>query len=112
MLIVANLFVLAIGVLFSSLSTKIKQGLLVWHFSFSFWKKSLKIDEIESCVVVQNSLFHGLGIRMLGSGWLYNVSGLDAVQVNLKSGAIIRLGTDQPKFLCAALNNALEVGKA
>lgn len=110
-LIVTNLLLLAIGVLFSSLTIKIEQGLLVWHFSFLFWKKSIKMGEIESCVVVKNTIFHGLGIRMLGNGWLYNVSGLDAVQVNLKSGAIIRLGTDQPTFLCAALNNALEVDK-
>ena len=111
-LVAVNSITVLIAALFSSLTIKIKQGEVVcWHFSFSFWRKSLKIEEIDSCTVVKNTVFHGLGIRMLGNGWLYNVSGLDAVQINLKSGATIRLGSDQPRFLCAALNNALEVNR-
>jgi hypothetical protein len=34
---------------------------------------------------------------------LYNVSGLDAVELRLKSGGIRRIGTDDTKGLSAAL---------
>jgi hypothetical protein len=34
---------------------------------------------------------------------LYNVSGLDAVELRLKTGDIRRIGTDDPRGLAAAL---------
>ena len=37
---------------------------------------------------------------------LYNVSGLDAVELRLKSGDIRRIGTDDPQGLAAALEAA------
>jgi hypothetical protein len=37
---------------------------------------------------------------------LYNVSGLDAVELRLKSGDIRRIGTDDPHGLAAALKSA------
>jgi hypothetical protein len=42
----------------------------------------------------------------MGSGFrLYNVSGLDAVELKLKSGDIHRIGTDDPAGLAAALQH-------
>jgi len=46
---------------------------------------------------VRNHWWNGFGIRM-GSGFrLYNVSGLDAVELHLKSSDIRRIGTDDPQ---------------
>jgi len=39
-------------------------------------------------------------------GWrLYNVSGLDAVELHLENGDIRRIGTGDPKGLAAALKS-------
>lgn len=105
---IIGLFCLIVGIIFSSLSIKVKEDSLSWHFGFKFWHKQVKIDEITSCVVVKNSILSGFGIRMMGSGWLYNVSGLLAVEVVLKSGKTIRLGTDEPEYLAQAIRAALE----
>jgi hypothetical protein len=48
-------------------------------------------------------MLNGLDIRMLGNGWLYNVSGLLALDIKLKSGSVIRLGSNEPEYLSAAL---------
>jgi hypothetical protein len=37
---------------------------------------------------------------------LYNVSGLDAVELHLKSGEIRRIGTDDPQGLAAAIEQS------
>ena len=33
-------------------------------------------------------------------GWLYNVSGTQAVEVTLRSGAKLRVGSEEPAQLC------------
>jgi hypothetical protein len=44
-----------------------------------------------------------LGIRWIARGALWNVWGLDAVELELKSGRIFRIGTDDVGGLVAAL---------
>jgi hypothetical protein len=41
---------------------------------------------------------------------LYNVSGLDAVELRLKSGDVRRIGTDDPHGLSASLNSQAGMG--
>jgi hypothetical protein len=41
---------------------------------------------------------------------LYNVSGLDAVELRLKSGGVRRIGTNDPDGLSASLNSQAGVG--
>ena len=40
-------------------------------------------------------------------GWLFKVSGLHAVEINLRSGTKYRIGTDEPKRLTAAIRDHL-----
>ena len=44
-------------------------------------------------------------MRKIRNGWMYNVWGLDAVQLELQSGKSFRIGTDDPDGLVAALND-------
>jgi len=44
-----------------------------------------------------------LGIHKTSRGWLYNVSGFDAVLITLHSGKGILLGTDEPERLRSAI---------
>jgi len=39
--------------------------------------------------------------------WLWNISGLDGVELALVSGRRFRIGTDEPKQLAAAIQGAL-----
>jgi hypothetical protein len=47
----------------------------------------------------------GFGIRMGPRYRLYNVSGLDAVELRPKNGEIRRIGTDDPAGFVAALKS-------
>jgi hypothetical protein len=48
-----------------------------------------------------------LGIRKIPGGWLYNISGADAVELTLKGGKRCRIGTDVPEELERAIEPAL-----
>jgi len=57
---------------------------------------------------VRNKWWYGLGIRLTPHGWLYIVSGLDAVEIVRISGKKFRVGTDEPQALVTALTAALD----
>ena len=50
--------------------------------------------DIVSATPVQNSWWHGWGIRFISGGSMYNVAGLEAVELLLASGKKFRIGTD------------------
>lgn len=95
------------AVLFSSLTIEIRDGELRSYFGPGLPAKNVGINEIESVEIVENPWYYGWGIRFTPSGWLYNVSGRDAVEVALKSGRRFRLGTDEPQALHDAILRAM-----
>jgi transcriptional regulator with XRE-family HTH domain len=100
-----------LAVLFFSLSIKVNKQEISWYFGPKFWRRSVKLSEVKECYVVRNSVLNGFGIRALGEGWLYNVSGLLAVEVRLKGGSVVRLGSDEPNYLKQAIEIAIEQNK-
>lgn len=100
-LIVLGLFVLAW--LFSSLTVSVGEGELQWRFGPGLWSYRMARADIASVNIVRNSVLNGFGIRMRPGFRLYNVSGLDAVELHLKNGDIRRIGTDDASGLAAAL---------
>jgi hypothetical protein len=57
---------------------------------------------------VRNRWWWGWGIRRIGRGqWLFNVSGLDAVELSMKNGKTYRIGTDEPQRLCEVVQSRL-----
>lgn len=60
-------------------------------------------SEIQRAEAVRNKWWYGWGIRRVPSGWMWNVWGLDAVEILLTNGKRFRIGTDDPDGLTAAL---------
>jgi len=50
-----------------------------------------------------HSLVVWLGVHLTPFGWLYNVSGFDAVAITLRDGRKFALGTDDPHGLATAI---------
>jgi hypothetical protein len=99
--VAAGLLILAW--LFSSLTVIVDDSEVRWYFGPGAWSYRTALADIASARPVRNSWVNGFGIRM-GPGFrLYNVSGLDAVELKLKDGNIRRIGTDDPAGLAAAL---------
>jgi len=92
--------------LFSSLTVIVNDSEVRWYFGPGAWNYRMALTDIESARAVRNSWLNGFGVRM-GPGFrLYNVSGLDAIELKLKDGSVRRIGTDDPAGLAAALQTA------
>ena len=52
---------------------------------------------------VTNKWYYGWGIKRTPHGWLFNVSGLQAVEITLRSAKKYRIGTDEPERLADAI---------
>ncbi|MGB0937660.1 MAG: hypothetical protein ACPGTQ_09380 [Colwellia sp.] len=96
-----------ISFLFHSLNIRVSASEINWSFGPGFWKKSIKLANIESVKIINTKWYYGLGIRYIPSGWLYTVSGTKAVQLNLKDGSKINLGTNEPESLVEAIKSQL-----
>jgi hypothetical protein len=101
--VVPVLFIIAW--LFHSLTIEIDKGELSWRFGPGLVRKSVPLEEIISAEPVRTNLLEGWGIHLSRYGWLYNVSGFDAVAVTLRNGKCFALGTDEPQALATRLTN-------
>ena len=101
--------VLAVALaLFASLTVEIDAEHLRIRFGIGLIRKRFPLDQIDTCRPVTNPWIYGWGIRLTPHGWLYNVSGQEAVELKMKSGKTCRIGTDEPEILTAALQEALD----
>ena len=77
------------------------------RFGPGLFRKGFAVAEVSDARMVRNRWYYGWGIRYTPHGWLFNVSGFDAVQIELRSGKKYRIGTDEPKKLCEAITAAI-----
>jgi hypothetical protein len=97
------LVLVAAAIVFSSLTVEVNDDELRWRFGPGLWTYRLPLGDIEKVAIVRNQWWNGFGIRRRSGFRLYNVSGLDAVELHLKSRDIRRIGTDDPQGLADAL---------
>lgn len=95
-----------VAIALSSMTIEVNESEVSWYFGPGFFRKSLPLEEISRCQKVKNPIWMGFGIHAYGTGWIYNVSGLLGVEIELKGGAFIRLGTDEPNYLVQAIEDA------
>ncbi len=108
----AMIFLGVVLLLFCALTVEIDGDRLRFWFGIGLIRKCIPLDRITTCKSVRNHWFCGWGIRWWGRGWLYNVSGFQAVEIELKTGKRLRLGTDQPEALSQAIHQATQAGRS
>lgn len=93
-------FSLLICFLFYGLKTTISNNVLTVSFGIGLIRKRIMIDSIKSATPTKNNHLYGWGIRFIPKGTLYNISGSEAIELNLKdSNRIIRIGTQNTQRL-------------
>jgi glycerol uptake facilitator-like aquaporin len=86
---------LIVMVLFGSLTVTVNDADVTVQFGPGIIRKKISLADVESCKPVRNQWWWGWGIKLIPGGWLYNVSGLDAVELKMKTGRVFRIGTDE-----------------
>ena len=98
------------GPLFYNLTVEVDVTHLNFRFGVGLFRKRIALANIVAVQPVQNAWWDGWGIRYTRNGWLYNVSGWEAVEITLASGKRLRLGTDEPDRLVRVLQAARAAG--
>jgi hypothetical protein len=94
--------------IFYKLTIVIDDGYFSFSLGLGLISKKYPIGEIKSCTPVKNFFLTGIGIRMLPNGWLYNVSGLGAVELSFKNKkSIVRIGTNDPEAVSQVVNELI-----
>jgi len=101
---------LACAWLFHSLTIEITDRELRWRFGSGLIRNRVPLTEIVSAEPMRTGLSWGIHWSPR-TGWLYNVSGFDAVAVTLRSGKRFTLGTDEPQALVARLAEVIQQNK-
>jgi hypothetical protein len=99
--------VIAIAVLgilsFSSMTVEVDQRRVAFWFGPGWIHRSFPLAQLTAWTAVRNPWWYGWGIHLTPNGWLYNVGGRAAVQLELTDGRRLRIGTDEPERLCEAI---------
>jgi hypothetical protein len=103
--IVLGILVL-LALLFAWLTVEVSGEAVAIRFGIGAIRKSWALTRIREARCVRNHWVYGWGIRLTPHGWLYNVSGLDAVELSLADDSRVRIGTDQSRVLLAAIAQA------
>jgi hypothetical protein len=90
-------------VLFGWLNVVVEADRLRIWFGVGLVRRSWMLSEIVRAEAVRNPWYTGWGIRFLPGRTVYNVSGFEAVEIELRNGKRYRIGTDEPEALLAAL---------
>ena len=92
--------------LFPTLTVVVQPDRVRCFFGFGLIRREILVTDIVAVSAVRNPWTYGWGLRLIPGGWLWNVSGLDAVELQLRDGKRFRIGTDEP----SALRDAIALG--
>ena len=105
--LIGLIIVLVILGTFSRLTVTADDQMIQIQFGLRIIRKTFPLKEIATYRVVKNPWYYGWGIRFTPRGWLFNVSGFSAIELQMTNGKRYRIGTDEPDNLAKALNEAL-----
>ena len=97
--------------LFHSLTVRVDANDIRLWFGIGLIQKSFLISDIDRTFATRTHWYNGWGIRLIRGGWLFNIYGLDAVEIVLKNGRRYQLGTDEPEELLAAVQSVLAASR-
>jgi len=74
------------------------------RFGIGLFRKSVPLADIRRCDVIRTRIWWGWGLHWTPSGWLYNVSGREAVRIELASERPLIIGSDEAPALKQAID--------
>jgi hypothetical protein len=94
-------------VMFASLTVAVDGDALHLWFGVGLLRRVVPLGDVVAARAVRVPWYTGWGVRAVPRGWLYRVSGRDAVELELDNGRVVRVGSDEPAALLAALIQVL-----
>lgn len=89
--------------LFATLTVEVDEQAIQIQFGIGLIRKRFLLKDVETSRPVKNPWYYGWGIHVIPHGWIFNVSGLEAVELQMKNGKKYRIGTDDAEGLADAV---------
>ena len=91
--------------LFHGFTVTVTEKVIHLKFGIGLIQRTIFRDQIASVSQVRNRFWYGFGIRLTPHGWMWNISGLDAVEITYLDDRRFRIGTDDPAGLMSVLQD-------
>lgn len=92
----------------SALTTRVDEQGISWNLGVSLMDFKIRFDEIADVQLAETDFWHGFGINWTPRlGWLWTVSGRDAVTIRKKDGGVVTLGSDDAGGLLTAISTRM-----
>jgi hypothetical protein len=98
-----TIFMLISLAMLSSMTVHVDNEKVHVFYGPGFPSFSFPLGEIRAVQVVRNTPMMGIGIHFIRRGMIYNISGLDGVELAFVSGRRAIIGTDEPEALVQAI---------
>lgn len=108
--VVVGVIALVLVVFFSRLSVTVSATEVTSTFGFGWPTHTVAIADIVEVERVRTKWYHSWGYRLIRGGLMYNVWGLDAVELRVSEQKIFRIGTDDPEGLLETISRAISSG--
>jgi len=90
---------------FATLTVEVDNRAVNLRFGIGLIRKRFLLEDVEAYRVVKNPLYYAWGIHVIPNGWIFNVSGLEAIELQMKNGRQYRIGTDDVEGLSNAVKS-------
>jgi hypothetical protein len=94
---------------FHSFTIEVSEEKLKFRFGIGIIQKSYFIAEIKSVKEVINPWYYFWGVKSIPGGWFYAIAPGEAIEIILKNGKVVQLGTNQSKMLKEAIDAAIQL---
>ena len=88
------IFMILCLVIFATLTVEVDDQAITLRFGMGLIRKSFLLQDIQAYRAVKNPWYYAWGIHAIPGGWIFNVSGTEAIELQMKNGRKYRIGTD------------------
>jgi hypothetical protein len=95
-------------VIFATLTVEVDDQAITLRFGMGLIRKSFLLQDVQEYRAVKNPWYYAWGIHAIPGGWIFNVSGTEAVELQMKNGKTYRIGTDDAPGLANAIKALIQ----
>ncbi|KXK27241.1 MAG: hypothetical protein TR69_WS6001000114 [candidate division WS6 bacterium OLB20] len=106
--ILLTIFFFAVTVVYSNMRTTVTDDHIIVRLGWVF-EQQIPLAEVTGIADHEESLMSDWGIRPLGNGWLFSISGYAAIDIHMRNGSMFVIGTQRPSELLSAIQQAKQV---
>jgi hypothetical protein len=93
---------------FATLTVQVSDQAITLRFGIGLIRKSFLLKEVQAYRAVRNPWYYAWGIHAIPGGWIFNVSGWEAIELEMKNGKKYRIGTDDVQGLANAVESHVQ----